>query len=54
LWEKGERGEIDDGVSPPNDEASFDLAQDRLFVSATGPKAIDAPSGLIDEEGRQP
>ena len=31
----------------PADEVSFDRAQDRLFVSAKGPKIIHAPFGLI-------
>ncbi|MDH5429738.1 MAG: hypothetical protein OEY57_16375 [Nitrospirota bacterium] len=31
---------IDDGVSPPNDEASFDLAQDKPFVSANVAKSM--------------
>jgi hypothetical protein len=39
------------GVGPAA-EVSFDRAQDRLFVSAKVTKTIDAPSGLIEEEGR--
>ncbi len=31
----------------PAGEASFGRAQDRLFVSAKGPKTIDAPAGRI-------
>ena len=31
---------IETGVSAPGDEVSFDPAQDRLFVSAKGPKTM--------------
>ena len=44
---------LDAGVSTPDDEVSFGRAQDRLFVWAKGPKTIDAPSGFIEEEGRE-
>ncbi|MEO7863225.1 MAG: hypothetical protein ABIU05_22860, partial [Nitrospirales bacterium] len=37
----------------PAGEVSFGLAQDRLFVSAKGPKTIDAPSDLMGANGRQ-
>ena len=40
------------GVGPAA-EVSFGRAQDRLFVLAKGPKTIDAPSGFIEEEGRE-
>ena len=38
----------------PGRRGPFDLAQDRPFVSAKGPKTTDAPSGLMGGEGRRP
>ncbi len=37
----------------PGSRGSFGMAQDRLFVLAKVAKTIDAPSGFIEEEGRQ-
>ena len=36
----------------PGRRGSFDLAQDRPFVLAKGPKTSDAPSGLMGGDGR--
>jgi hypothetical protein len=38
----------------PGRRGSFGLPQDRPFVSAKGPKTMDAPSGHMGAEERQP
>ncbi len=42
-----------DAGFPAGSRGPFALPQDKPFGLPKGPKTIDAPSGIIEEEGRQ-